>query len=105
MPRGESHARQLVLAKMHDETLECRAFRHSWKVVGWWRQYGVKMRLLECTRCGSEREDKLRGFYWKIYRYIYAEGYKVPHGVKRPSVAQANAELMSRIPVSLSRPR
>lgn len=102
--RATEH-RVLVLAKMDDINLKCRAFRHSWSVVAWWREDGIKRRLLECERCGSDREDKLKGFHWKVYRYVYAEGYLVAKGEKRPTVQQANAELMARIPLSLGRPR
>lgn len=79
MTKSQKHT---TTTRQYDDTyLDCRDLRHPWKVVGFYRQAGDIRRILECTRCGTQRND-----HWhsdgqrEPSSYSYAEGYQVEGG-------------------------
>jgi hypothetical protein len=77
-----------ALHAIKDQYLECRDLLHAWRTIQDFqvrdadtrRKTGILRRLLECDRCGTQREDLiwLRTFERLSSRYIYPDDYRAP---------------------------
>ena len=80
MPTDRQHAKQV--RGYDDVYLTCRDLRHDWGIVGFYRSPdGVVRRLLDCARCGTQRQDR-----WRLSgeressSYSYPDDYRVQDG-------------------------
>lgn len=67
------------LRSMADDFLECRDLRHTWAIVGYYREGGYTCRRLQCRRCGIIGTDtwSSAGYRVAARRYQYPDGYQV----------------------------
>jgi len=74
------HAKQV---RSYDDTyLTCRDLRHVWEVVGFYRADGIVRRLLDCQRCGTQRDDKWTQSGERVASsYSYADEYQLRGGM------------------------
>ena len=81
-----------------DDYLTCRDLRHLWRVVGYYRSPGgLIQRLLDCERCGTQREDRWRASGERENpRYSYVDGYQMKDGLDTWEVRK---EVISRATV------
>lgn len=65
-----------------DVFLTCRDLRHVWRLVGYYREGGTVRRLLDCSRCGTQRNDRwLPNGERVASSYSYAEQYQMQGGM------------------------
>lgn len=84
MPKAQN------LSSVEEQHLICRDLLHAWYTVQDFtirdsetkRRVGIIRRVLECTRCHTQREDLiwLKSFERLSSRYIYPEGYRIEGG-------------------------
>ena len=80
MPSARKHAQEV---RTYDDVfLTCRDLRHVWQLVGFYRSdNGVVRRLLDCARCGTQRQDRWRmNGERESSSYSYAEQYQMQNG-------------------------
>jgi hypothetical protein len=67
--------------------LACRTLGHAWdriESITWIPPFGIPLTLV-CLRCGSERRDCVGRSGQLLYRrMVYAPGYLLTKGVRRP---------------------
>lgn len=99
-PRGSqaTRRRRQQIAALDDTYLECREVMHAWQQTAayvYHRERGVTkvvMQQFVCTRCGTERHDRLWAATWELAgrRYIHPDGYLLDHAgfVRRAEIRQ-----------------
>lgn len=64
-----------ALSDYDENFLECRALRHAWRVVGYYRQAGEVRQALVCMRCPMERTSR-----WTPQGDRISLSYRPPEG-------------------------
>lgn len=73
---------QQAVRQYDDVYLTCRDLRHVWSLVGYYRDNGVVRRLLDCERCGTQRNDQWKANGERVASsYRYAEQYVMEGGM------------------------
>jgi hypothetical protein len=76
-------ARHNNLSSYPEEWLDCRSLGHAWARKGVFAVRGkrpvVRVRVLQCARCGTRRKDRIDSAGVKIgtYYYNHPEGYRL----------------------------
>lgn len=73
---------QKAVRNYDDVYLTCRDLRHVWRLVGYYREGGSVRRVLDCERCGTQRNDKWMPNGERVTSsYSYAEQYQMEAGM------------------------
>lgn len=80
---------------------DCRDLGHSWRAINAWKERGIFIETLQCSRCSCEKD---RGFHPKTgallqinRRTKYPEGYLLPKGSGRMTQEDRAAIRLSRL--------
>lgn len=91
---------QTAVRNYDDVFLTCRDLRHVWRLVGYYRDNGAVRRLLDCERCGTQRNDRWSQSGERIASsYNYAEQYRMEGGM---DAVEVRREAMHRATIYTS---